>query len=150
MYICLPVCLLSVPLPQWGGRELYIYINILIQNGWFRFFRFFRAILSFYTEYSLSICPSICLFLGTTGRLGDGQFTVTFRLVFQLSICMSVCLSICLLSVPLPQWKELYVYIDILIILSIDNLYICLSVPLAGRSRYVDISMRYILSKLRY
>ena len=101
------------------------------------------AILSFYTEYSFN-SPSICLFLAITGRSGDDQFTVTFRLIFQLSICMSVCLF------PSPNGRKLYIYTDLLIILSIDNLYFCLSVPLAGRSRYIDISMTYILSKLKY
>ena len=104
--------------------------------------------LLYWIFFQSSICPSICLFLAIKGRSGDNRFTVTFRLVFQLSICISVCLS-----VPLPQLgggRELYIYIDILIILSIGNLYIYLSVPLTGRSRYIDISMIYILSKLRY
>ena len=98
------------------------------------------AILSFYTEYSLN-CQSVCLFLATTGRSGNSsRFTVIFRLVFQLSICISVYLSVSCLF-PSPNWG---------VILSIGNLYIYLSVPLAGRSRYIDISMIYILSKLRY
>ena len=42
-------------------------------------------------------------------------------------------------------------YIELIMnIFSIVNLSIYLSVPLAGRSRYIDISMIYILSKLRY
>ena len=105
------------------------------------------AILSFYTEYSLN-CQSVCLFLATTGRSGNSsRFTVIFRLVFQ-SVYLSVS---CLFPSPnLGGGRELYIYINILIILSIGNLYIYLSVPLAGRSRYIDISMIYILSKLRY
>ena len=56
-------------------------------------------------------------------------------------------------GIPPPSMegvRELYIYIDILIILSIDNLYICLSVPLAGRSRCIDISIIYILFKHKY
>ena len=50
----------------------------------------------------------------------------------------SVCLSDWLLSVPLPQGgggrgsTALSLYIDILIILSIDNLYICVYLLLSG------------------
>ena len=45
--------------------------------------------------------------------------------------------------------RSLY-WASIMNIFSIVNLSIYLSVPLAGRSRYIDISMIYILSKLRY
>ena len=83
-----------------------------------------------------SICPSVCLFLAPTSTQLTG--TQSFN---RPSV------PVCLLSVPLPQLgggdgRELYIYINILIILSIGNLYIYLSVPLAGRSRYIGCSIK--------
>ena len=84
-----------------------------------------------------------------------------FTLDFQSPICLYVCLSICLSSVyclfPFPsRWgrrREVhgslytYRYTDYSFNWQSVHLSVCSS---WGRSRYIDISMIFILSKLRY
>ena len=87
---------------------------------------------------------------GAVGRIVHPRWEgLSYRLLNK-----SVCLSVCCLSVPLsPSGREggpqtyLYRYTDYAFNRQSVHLSVCSS---RGRSRYIDISMIYILSKLKY
>ena len=81
-------------------------------------------------------------------------YTVMFRLIFQLSIHLFVFKSVCLSLLRLfpssngEGGRQLYKFIEDY---SLNQQFVHLSIfSSRGRSRYIDISTIYILSKLRY
>ena len=84
-------------------------------------------------------CQSLHLYVcSLPQRSTQLRADIYYDIQISLSIIHpSVCLSDWLLSVPLPrggggEGRPLSLYIDILIILSIDNLYICVYLLLSG------------------